>query len=48
MNQDRVTPRHPLATIAHTLFDLGKLRVARNLPDEITRLTELNPIRELI
>jgi uncharacterized protein (DUF1501 family) len=43
-----VTPRHLLATIAHTLFDLGKLRVARNLPDEITRLTELEPIRELI
>jgi hypothetical protein len=47
-NTAPVTPRHLLATIAHTLFDLGKLRVARNLPDEITRLTELEPIRELI
>jgi len=47
-NTAPITPRHLLATIAHTLFDLGKLRVARNLPDEITRLTELEPIRELI
>jgi uncharacterized protein (DUF1501 family) len=47
-NTAPVTPRHLLATIAHTLFDLGRLRVARNLPDEITRLTELEPIRELV
>jgi len=47
-NTAPVTPRHLLSTIAHTLFDLGRLRVARNLPDEITRLTELEPIRELV
>jgi hypothetical protein len=37
-----------MGTIAHTLFDLGKLRVARGLPDEIVRLTEYDPIRELV
>jgi hypothetical protein len=47
-NTAPVTAHHLLGTIAHTLFDLGRLRVARNLPDEITRLTELDPIRELI
>jgi hypothetical protein len=47
-NTSAVTPRHLIATIAHTLFDLGKLRVARGLPDEIVRLTEYDPIRELV
>ena len=47
-NTAPVTPRPLLATIAHALFDLGKLRVARNLADEITRLTELEPLRERI
>jgi hypothetical protein len=47
-NTTAVTPRHLIATIAHTLFDLGKLRVARGLPDEIVRLTEYDPIRELV
>jgi uncharacterized protein (DUF1501 family) len=47
-NAAPVTPRHLMATIAHTLFDLGRLRVARGLPDEIVKLTEYDPIRELI
>lgn len=47
-NSAPVTPKHLLATLAHTLFDLGRLRVARGLPDEIIRLTELDPIRELV
>ena|SRR5579859_176909 len=47
-NTSAVTPRHLMGTIAHALFDLGKLRVARGLPDEIIRLTEYEPIRELV
>lgn len=47
-NSGAVTARHLMGTIAHTLFDLGKLRVARGLPDEIVRLTEFDPIRELV
>ena len=47
-NSAPVTPRHLMGTIAHALFDLGRLRVARGLPDEIIRLTEYDPIRELI
>ena len=47
-NASPVTPRHLVGTIAHTLFDLGQLRVARGLPDEITRLTEIEPIRQLL
>ncbi|HLY10664.1 MAG TPA: DUF1501 domain-containing protein [Planctomycetota bacterium] len=47
-NTSAITARHLMGTIAHTLFDLGKLRVARGLPDEIVRLTEYDPIRELV
>ncbi|HZF00258.1 MAG TPA: DUF1501 domain-containing protein [Planctomycetota bacterium] len=47
-NGGGVTAKNLIATIAHTLFDLGRLRVARGLPDEIVRLTELDPIRELV
>jgi len=47
-NTNAVTARHLMGTIAHVLFDLGKLRVARGLPDEIIRLTEYDPIRELV
>ncbi|MBI3857113.1 MAG: DUF1501 domain-containing protein [Planctomycetes bacterium] len=47
-NTTPVLPRNLVATIAHTLFDLGRLRVARGLPDEIVKLTEYEPIRELV
>jgi uncharacterized protein (DUF1501 family) len=47
-NTTPVTPRHLMGTIAHTLFDLGRLRVARGLPDEIVKLTEYDVIRELV
>jgi hypothetical protein len=42
-------PQHLLATVMHSLFDLGELRVVRGLPAEITRrVTEVEPIRELV
>ncbi|HEX7900712.1 MAG TPA: DUF1501 domain-containing protein [Planctomycetota bacterium] len=42
-------PQHLLATVMHSLFDLGELRVNRALPPEIVRrITELPPIRELV
>jgi uncharacterized protein (DUF1501 family) len=47
-NTTPITPRHLMGTIAHTLFDLGRLRVARGLPDEIVKLTEYDVIRELV
>jgi hypothetical protein len=33
-------PRHLMATIFHTLFDVGQLRLQANVPREITRLAE--------
>ena len=37
-----------MATIIHTLLDIGTLRVVRGLPANITRLAETaEPIREL-
>jgi uncharacterized protein (DUF1501 family) len=39
-----VTNQHVIATILHTLFDVGKLRVLRGLPRELARLTEWDPI----
>jgi len=47
-NTTPVTPRNLIGTIAHVLFDLGRLRIARGLPDEITRLAGYEPIRELV
>jgi uncharacterized protein (DUF1501 family) len=39
-----ITNRHLIATIMHTLFDLGQLRVLRGLPRELQQVTEWNPI----
>ena len=47
-NSSPVTGQNLIGTIAHVLFDLGRLRIARGLPDEITRLAGYEPIRELI
>lgn len=44
----RYTPRHLLGTILHTLFDIGELRLASNLPRELVSFaTEAEPIAEL-
>jgi hypothetical protein len=46
---DAYTPQHVLATVMHTLFDLGELRIAGGLPDEVVRrITDVPPIRELV
>jgi uncharacterized protein (DUF1501 family) len=43
------TPQHLMATIMHTLFDLGELRVARGLPSELVqRIVSEPPIAELV
>lgn len=43
-----ITPQHLLATILHTMFDVGELRVARGIPRELLTLVEQGtPIREL-
>jgi hypothetical protein len=45
---DPVTPQMMMATILHTLFDVGRLRVARGLPRELMSVVENGqPIREL-
>jgi hypothetical protein len=42
-------PAHLLATIMHTLFDVGRLRLEQNVPREIVRLTEKSqPIDHLM
>jgi uncharacterized protein (DUF1501 family) len=38
-----ITPAHLLSTVMHTLFDVGKLRVARGLPAKLIRLVESTP-----
>jgi hypothetical protein len=42
-----VTIQHLIATILHTLLDVGKLRVLRGLPRELLPLTEWQPIAGL-
>jgi hypothetical protein len=42
-----VTIQHLIATILHTLVDVGKLRVFRGLPRELLPLTEWQPIAGL-
>lgn len=38
-----------IATIMHSLMDLGELRIARGIPEEVSRaVTQANPIRELV
>jgi uncharacterized protein (DUF1501 family) len=39
-----VTIQHLIATILHTLFDVGKLRTLSGLPRELQALTEWSPI----
>lgn len=42
-------PQHMMATIMHSLFDIGELRLAQNLPGNLKDvITEGKPIRELI
>ena len=42
-------PEHLLATILHTLFDIGKLRLEQNIPREIIRFAETSkPIDHLV
>lgn len=41
-------PEHLLATILHTLFDVGKLRLEQQVPREIIRLAESQPIDGLL
>jgi hypothetical protein len=46
---ERYTPVHLMATIFHTLFDTGKLRLDGSLPRDVTKLIEDGqPIRELV
>jgi uncharacterized protein (DUF1501 family) len=42
-----MTIKHLVATILHTLFDVGKLRVQRSLPRDLARMTEWEPIAGL-
>lgn len=45
---DPVTPGNLMATIMHTLFDIGQLRLVSGVPREVTSLVEAGqPIREL-
>ncbi|MBT7983330.1 MAG: DUF1501 domain-containing protein, partial [Akkermansiaceae bacterium] len=42
-------PQHMMATIMHSLFDLGQVRLIQSLPNELkSAMTETAPIRELI
>jgi hypothetical protein len=42
-------PKHLMATILHTLFDIGKLRLESSVPrDLLTFIEDAHPIRELV
>ena len=42
-------PEHMMATIMHSVFDLGQVRLIQSLPNELrSAMTETNPISELI
>ena len=46
---DPISPQNMMATILHTLFDVGTLRVARGLPADVAALVESGePIVELL
>ncbi len=46
---DPVTIPHLVATVMHTLFDVGQLRLARQVPNDVMRVaTSGEPIRELV
>jgi uncharacterized protein (DUF1501 family) len=39
-----VTNKHLISSVLHTLFDVGKLRLVRGLPNNLLRLAEHEPI----
>jgi hypothetical protein len=42
-------PKHLLATIMHSLFDIGQLRLARDLPSDVLKtIADGEPIEELV
>ena len=43
-NSDPIRNKHLISTVLHTLFDVGKLRVARGISREMLQLTEHEPI----
>ncbi len=48
-NSTPIRPENLLATIMHTLFDIGQLRITDGLPTEVVRMiTNTEPIRELV
>jgi Protein of unknown function (DUF1501) len=46
-NSDPVRIKNLIATVMHTLFDVGQLRIQRGVPREILQMTEAEPIRGL-
>lgn len=45
---DRIGPENLMATVMHTLFDVGKLRVERGLPSELVKnIDQADPIPQL-
>ena len=38
------TPKHLIATIMNTVFDVGELRLVRGVPDELMKLASEKPI----
>lgn len=46
---EKITIRHLLSTIMHTLFDVGQLRLAQNVPADLQRLIgSASPIPDLL
>jgi len=46
---DPVDARNLMATVMHTLFDVGKLRLTRGVPQDLLRVLEgTDPIREVV
>jgi hypothetical protein len=48
-DSDPISSNHVLATIMHTLFDVGELRLQTGIPKDVERIITGNqPIGELI
>jgi hypothetical protein len=44
---DNLTPKHLIATIMNTLFDVGQLRLERSVPPAVLQLAQADPIPDL-
>ena len=45
---ENITPKHLISTIMHTLFNVGELRITQGVPQQVSQISETEPIPGLI